>query len=200
MAHAVGGGGGTQPTPTYKVKGEKLDRALVVEEVRVVEVEKRIEVPNVVYKDVEQVRYKTREEEQTKLITKEAETIKFVPKEVETVHYNAREEETVKYIPKEVKVEKPILVDTPYERPVINNKEYTLVTYKELPAIRELLESIPKLLGLVSELSAKLAEVKNFKLVEEVKKVPKIEYIPTPVERIVWVDVERERPSLANQG
>ena len=36
-------------------------------------------------------------------------------------------------------------------------------------------------------------EVKIYKLVEELIKVPKIQYIPTEVERIVWKDVYRER-------
>ena len=36
-------------------------------------------------------------------------------------------------------------------------------------------------------------EVKTYKLVEEIIRVPRIQYIPTEVERVVWKDVSRER-------
>ena len=94
----------------------------------------------------------------------------------------------------DVKVERPVPQDKPYERPVIVEKEYSIATIKDMDNVRKLMDLIPKLSIEVDNLRAKVEKLRKYKLVEEIIKVPKIQWIPTPTERIIWKDVERERP------
>jgi len=193
MGMGVGGGGGTNTVPSYKTKGEKLTRALVIEDVKIVEIEKQIEVPVIKYVEKEQVVYKDVEQNQTKYITKHEDTTKYIPKDIPTTKYETIVEKTIKYIPEEVKCEKPVLVDKLYEKPVLQEKVYTIVTFQDLEAIQKLIEIVPKMLEDLSTLKTKLDSIRDYKLVEQEIKVPKILYIPTEVERVVWKDVVRER-------
>ena len=191
MSHAISGASKPE-TPTYKTGGEKLTRALVVEEVRIIEVPKVYNVPVIRNVETEQIKYITKEETQVRYKEEEKSTINYVVKEEPTVKYIPREEETIRYIPIDVKVERPVLIDKPYERPVVREKEYTIATIKDIDNLRELLETIPKLATEIASLKVELDKLKGYKLVEQVVKVPKIEWINTPVERVIWKDVERE--------
>ena len=193
MAQSYSGSGKSE-TPSYKTKGEKLTKALVIEEVRIIEVPKVYEVPVIKTITKEQVKYDTKTASQVKYRTVEKETVKYVPKEEETTKYNVVEMDTIKYVPIELKVEKPVAVDKPYERPVIVDKEYTIASIKDMENVRKLMELLPKLSLEVDNLRTKVAALKDVKLVEKVIEAPKVQWINTPVERIVWKDVERERP------
>lgn len=173
-------------------KGKQI-KALLVEDVKVLTRTVVVDVPR--YKDVEQIKFITTEEGQIKYITKEEESIKHVTKEEETVKYIPREEDTIKYklVEKEYEVERPVPVDKRYERPVLVDKEYTITTFKDVEAIRELVKMVPTLMAEIQRLKVELAGVRDYKLVEEIVRVPQIKYIPTEVERVVWKDVERER-------
>jgi len=190
MGHTISGGGKAQ-TPSM-IKGEKtLDSALVVEKVVIREVPRVYEVPVVKNVETMQVKLITKEEEQIRYKTVERPTVCYVVDERPTTKFNTIEEQTIKYIPIEVKVEKPLVVEKPYERPVIKEKEYTIATVKDIENLRELLELVPKLVSEVNALKSKLNEIKDYKLVEKIIDVPKIQWINTPVERVVWTDVER---------
>ena len=193
MGMGAGGGGGTASTPNYKSVEKKLPAALVVKDIEIIEEKRVIEIPVIKEIEKEQIVYRNKEEEQTKFNTKEETTIKYVPKEEETVRYKTVEHETVKYVTKEVECERPKPVDKLYERPVIREKEYELVTFKDLEAITKAMDLIPKLVTMVEALQNKLESLYDYKLVEKEIKVPQITYVPTPVERIVWKDVSRER-------
>lgn len=195
MPHSVSGGG-KAAGPSYKIQEKKLTKALVVEDVQIIE--KTIEVPIYRLVDIpkEQVKYVTKEEEQVRYTTKEKETVKYKACEENTVKYVVREEQTTKYIPVEVgvKVERPIVVLKEYEQPVIKEKIYEVVSYGDAKAIKELKDMVPGLIADVKSLKKELDGLKKYKLVEELVKVPIIEWVSTPVERIVWKDVTRERP------
>lgn len=193
MPHGISGSA-KQTLPTFKLKGEKLTKALVIEEVRVIEVPYEVRVPTLKTIEKEQTKYLTKIEDQTKYNTIKKDTVEYVRKEQETIKYVPTTKETIKYNVKEVEVEKPISVDKPYERPRIIEKEYTIATIKDMENVRTLMESVPKLMIMIEGIEKKLEGLRKYKLVEEIVKVPKIEYISTTVERIVWKDVERERP------
>ena len=190
MGHTVSGGGKAQ-TPSILKDGKTLETALVVEKVVIREVHRMYEVPVIKNVETTQVKLVTKEEEQVKYKTTEKETVKYTPVEKETIKYNIKEEETIKYTPVEVKIEKPVVVEKPYERPVIKEKEYTIATIKDIENLRELLDLIPKLASEITSIKAKLAEVKGYKIVEKIIEAPKIQWVNTPVERVVWKDVER---------
>lgn len=199
MGMGAGGGGGTASTPNYRSRDEKLQRSLVVEDVKIIEKEIVIEIPVMKNIEKEQFVYTNVEEKQVKYVIEEIACVKYVPKEEETIKYKVVESETFKYVPKEIECEKPILVNKNYERPIITEKEYTLVTFKDLEAIKEAMVLVPKMIEEIKQLKAKLVDLRNYKLVEEEIKVPNITYVPTPVERIVWKDVVRERVTNANK-
>ena len=192
MPHAISGGGRDEGAG-YKVKEEKI-KALVVSDVQIIE--KKIEVP--VYKLVdvpkEQVKYVTKEEPQVKYITKELDTTRYKVEEKDTVKFRVREEETVKYIPKEIQVERPVAVPVEYERPVVKEKIIEVVNYGDVVALKQFVDVVVDLQKELEGLKESINKIKGYKLVEEVIKAPKIEWVPTQVERIVWKDVERERP------
>lgn len=175
MAHGVRGGGSTRVKEEVQELG--TDHKVVLEKVQVVKRRHTIDIPeyNVVPKET--VKYVPKTEPTVKYVVEERPTILYNAQEKDTTKYNVIEEKTVKYVPEEVKCEKPILVDKPYERPVITNKEYVLVTFKDMEAIRELMEVAPKLL-------AKLKELREYEIVKEVVKVPDIRYVPTTIKKI----------------
>lgn len=193
MGHGASGAGRT-PTPTYKTKGEKLTKALVIEEVRVIEVPQEFIVPRITYKDQEQIKLITNEETQTKYNTKVEDTTKYNKIEKDTIEYIRKEEPTTEYVAKKVEVELPVPIDTPYERPVLTNKEYTIASIKDMENVRALMDLLPKMSQAIDELRKKVEGLTKYKLVEKEIDAPKINWIPTNVERIIWTDVERERP------
>jgi hypothetical protein len=176
-----------------EIKQKETIKALVVEDVKILKRVIVVDVPK--YIPVEQIKFTTKEETQTKLITKEEQTIKFIVKEEPTTKFVPREEETIRYklVEKEYEVERPVLKDKMYERPVLVDKEYVLATYRDVDALKELFSLIPKAMDEIQRLKLELAKVREYKLVEEIVRVPQIKYIPTEVERVVWKDVPRER-------
>ena len=194
MPHQISGSAKAQ-VPTYKIKGEKLTKALVVEEIKIIEVPKTYIVPVIKTKVEEQVKYKTKVEDQVKYKTVEKPTVKYGVVEESTTKFKVREEETIKFVAKEVSVERPIPVDKPYERPRIVEKEYVIASIKDMENVRSLMDLVPKLIVELGELRKKMNELRDVKLVEKVIEVPRLQWITTPVERIVWKDVERNRPS-----
>lgn len=193
MGHAVSGG--AKPAgPSYKTTDKKLLKALVVEDVKIIE--KTIEVP--VYKLVdvprEQVKYVTTTEAQVKYEEVKKPTVVYAVKEETTTKFNVKEEDTIKYIPKEVTVERPVAVPREYERPVIKEKIVELVTYGDAAAIKSVMEVLPEVMKELKSLKQELEGIRKYKLVEQVVEAPRIQWVNTPVERIVWKDVVRRRP------
>lgn len=195
MGVSAGGGGGTNQTPSYKTNGEKLTRALVIEEVKIVEITKTVEVPVIKYVEKEQTVYKDVPKEQTKYVTKEESTTKYVPVEESTIKYSPKTEETIKYVVKEVVVEKPVILEREYEKPVLKEVVYETILKSDIELIKQALIVIPKLSEAIKALEAKLISCISYTLVEQEIKVPKVVFIPTEVERVVWKNVERERPN-----
>lgn len=192
MGQTVSGGNSGEE---LKTRTEKLSNKLVIEDVVIVERKKEIEVPEVRYYSVEYEKPIIREKEYT--------VTKYNTVELPTTKYNTVEEKTVKYIPEEVVCEKPIIKeveydkpvykDVQYERPVINKKEYEILEVKNIDEIKEYTKQVKELAKALGELEAHMGTLKKYTLVEEIIRVPKVEYFPQKVERIVWVDVKRER-------
>lgn len=184
-----------------------LDKALVIQNVKVIEVTKRIEIPQLVFIDTPQVRYVTHEEPTEKFTTVLKETVRFVPKEVETVKYATRVEETIKFVPKEVEVDVPKWVSKDVEIPVKKEVPLEILTIQNLEQVQQLIKDLPTIIenlnSAVVAITAftediklaqkEIAALRGTKLVEEIIKVPKLEYHTIEVERIVWKDVPRER-------
>ena len=194
MGHGTGGGGRTDSS--VKLKDEKLVSALVVKDVRVIETIKEITIPRIKNVYEEQTKYNTKEEDQIKYNTKVENTTKYNRKVEDTTKYNKVEETTIKYVPKKVDVpyDNPVPKDVPYERPVIHNKDYTIATVTDMENVRALMKIIPEMSKAIDDLRKKVESLTNYKLVEKIIDAPRIEWIPTPVERIIWKDVDRERP------
>lgn len=188
MGMTISGGQGQDNITTIEKEG-----SLVVKDVKVIHKEITVEVPKYVTK--EQIKWVDKTQEQTRYETIERPTIKYNVKEQETLRYIPRDSETIRYIVKDENIERPVPVDTPYERPVIREKEYTIVTYKDVNAIKELKNSVFELKQEVDELKSYVGSLRNYKLVEEIVKVPKLKYVPQVIERIVWKDIPRERCS-----
>lgn len=177
-------------------ESETLDQGIVLTSVVIKKREVTVDVPRVVVTDKEYERPVVKDRIYERPVVKEVpvETIRYIPKEVETIHYT----------PKEVVYEKPVIVDKEYERPVIKeqiyekpvieNKKVEVVTVADLNSLKEYVTLLKELKVLLPELQSKLKEVKEYKLIEKVITVPKLEYITTQVERIEWVDVKREHP------
>jgi len=175
MGQSVGGGSGEE-----ELKGSVTELGsskLVVTHVEVVRQREVIKIPELVREPRPTIEYIVRTEPTVRYETKLEDTIKYEEKIKDTTRYNVREEETVRYIPVEVACEKPVVTDKIYERPVVVEKEYQLVTFKDLEAIKEAMALLPKLLEEIKEL-------RKFRIVEEIIKVPKINYIPTDVFKI----------------
>jgi hypothetical protein len=159
---------------------------LVVEQVEIVRRREVIKVPEIVIEQRPTIEYVPQVQQTVRYDVVPQETIRYDVREQETIKYNTVEQETVKYVPREVECEKPVLVNKSYERPVFVEKEYVIVTYQDIEALKELIDLAPKLL-------AQLKELKDYKLVEEVIKVPQVQYVPTQVERVVWIDRKRDK-------
>jgi hypothetical protein len=176
MGQSVTGGAGGSPQGEGVV--ESLGKAkLVVEHVEVVRTRVPIEIPHVTVREETTTKYTVRTEDTIKYTPVEQPTTRYVPQNEETVRYTVREAETVRFIPRDVECERPIVTDKLYERPVIQEKVYQLISFTDLEAIKEAMALLPKLLEEIKEL-------RKIRIVEEVIKVPKINYVPTDVYRI----------------
>ena len=60
--------------------------------------------------------------------------------------------------------------------------------------MRELAKTLKDLYEFLPKLKARLDEIRDYKLVEQVVKVPKLEWEVVKAERIEWVPVRREMP------
>ena len=187
MAHGVSGGGSNN---SFQLKEEKIT-ALVVNDVKVRTKTYEVRVPK--YIDHEQIKYNTTVENQVRYRTVEKDTLRYVEKKAETTKFNVVEQDTIRFIPVDRKVERPVPIDKPYERPVIVDKEYQIATYGDVAALRELIEILPAVKRELKDLKEELDKLKKYKLVEEVVKVPRLEYYTVKQERIIWKDVPRER-------
>lgn len=185
------------------VRVENLDKTLVVKNVTVVEVTKRVEVPQLVDVPREQIRYVTHEEDTTKYNTLIKETVRYVASEKETTKYNVREAETLKYVPREVEVQIPKFVDKEVEIPVKKEVPVEVAKIVDLVKIQEIAKSFPELKqqlndavasinALIEDIGSvkkKLEELREYKFMEQIITVPKIEYQTVVIERPVYKDV-----------
>lgn len=147
---------------------------LVVHDVKVVTQEYTVEVPKYVEKIVE--------------------VPKFIAKDIVVTHVKVVEEtvttQNVVVKDKVIEVERPVYKDVEIERPVYKTIEVQDVVIKKVEKVVEI--EVPRYIEKL-HIIKKEQEVIVPKLVEEIIKVPKIRYVPTEVERIVWKDVPRER-------
>ena len=148
-------------------------------------VEKVVEIEKPVYIDKETTRYVTIDEPTTRYISKDVETIKYV----------TREQEMIKPVIIEKQYERPVVVDREYERPVIKEDLIEISRIVDLQSLGELVRQVKALSEELPFLREQIEGIRNLKLVEEVVKVPKIEYITVQVERIEWVPVKRSVPN-----
>jgi hypothetical protein len=177
MGQSMGSGGKTTTVPRGKIQQLGGNGRLVVDQVEIVRQREVIKVPELVIEEKPTIKYIPEEQPTVKYNATEIDTVKYNVTEKETIKYEAQSQETIKYVPREVECEKPVLIDKPYERPVVVDKEYTIVTFKDMEAIRELMDLAPKLLS-------QLKALKDTKIVEEIIKVPKIQYVPTTIKRV----------------
>lgn len=195
MAQSVSGGRGSGENQ-YKARDEKLGKALIIEDVRIVERQKIVDIPVMKYIEKEVVYEKP--------VVKEVETTKYNVVEKETTKYKPVEKETIFYTPKMVEVEKPVVVlktyerpvyeNVSYEKPVINEKVYDIATVKDIDSVKQLISLVEKLNLELPKLKENLDSLKEYKLVEEVITVPKIQWTTVRAERIEWVPVKKEMP------
>ena len=149
------------------VRVESLDKTLVVKNVTVIEVTKRVEVPLLVDVPREQIRYVTHEEDTTKYNTVIKETIRYAATEKDTTKYLVKEVETLRYIPKEVEVQIPKFVDKEIEVPVKKEVPVEVAKIVDLAKIQEVIKTFPELkIALndsVAAINALIEDIATFK-------------------------------------
>jgi hypothetical protein len=150
---------------------------LVVTQVEVIRQREVVKIPVLVEETVPTTKYSVRVEETVRYEPRIEETVRYEETVQPTTRFVVKEEETTRYKIKDVECERPVVTDKIYERPVVVEKEYQLVTFKDLEAIKEAMTLLPKLIEEIKEL-------RKVRIVEELVKVPKIEYVPTTVMRI----------------
>jgi hypothetical protein len=175
---------------------EKLEKGIVLTDVIVKKREITIDVPKI---NIQEVTY-----EKPVIVSKEYE--KPIIKEIikETIKYQVKDVETIRFVPKDVECERPVIKDKEYERPVIKEQVYEkpIVEYKKIEVvsiedvhlIKEYVTALKELRLLLPQLQEKLKEIKDYKLVEKVITVPKVEYVTVQAERIEWIPVKKEMP------
>jgi len=178
MGQTAMGAGGEEDLGV-KVITQKLDKKIVLEDVEIRTKVVEIQVPRFVDKIVELPIYKNKEIVVT--------DVKVVEREVET--------QTFKLHENLVEIDKPYYKEVVVEVPRFVNKDIINPIFKDTEVMREVLKVVEKI-----KIEEKVVEVTTYKLVEEIVKVPKIQYIPTEVERVVWKDVPRERCSHCGKG
>ena len=174
---AQGMGGGSRQQPKEEIIDLGTDHKVVLEKVQVVKRRHVIDIPEYNFVEKETIKYVPKTEPTVKYEVTTKPTVQFEVRTEPTVKYDVQAEKTTKYVAEEVRCEKPVLIDKPYERPVVIDKEYTIVTFKDMEAIRELMDTAPKLL-------ARLKEIRDYQIVKEVIKVPDIKYVPTTIKKI----------------
>jgi len=194
MAHGISGPSETKPKSTIT----KAKHQIVIEDIVVQERTYTVPVPKLEYVPKE-VHYE-------KPVITEKETIKYNTKEELTTKYNVQDENTIRYNPVDVQCEKPVLHDhvyerpvikeVPYEKPVIHEKIYEVHSVKNIDEFKNFIEEIKKLNAELPKLKAHLDSLKEYKLIEQVVRVPKLDFFTTKVERIEWVPVKREKEGL----
>ena len=193
MGQAVSGGASRKIGYT---ESEKLEKGIVITDVIIKKREVIVDIPKVVIKEVEYERPVIKDKEYERPVIKEVlkDTIKYVPVEQETIKYVAKIVECEKpvIVPKEY--EKPIIREQIYEKPIIEHKKIEVTTVADVALVQQLAIEVHNITKELVDLKVKLAGIKNYKLIEEVIKVPKVEFVTVQVERIEWVDVKRERP------
>jgi len=147
------------------------------------EVLKEGKISSLVVHDVTVIKKEIRVEV-PKFVEKIVEVPKFIDRAVEVT--DVRVNEVVREVQVPKFVEKKIEVEVPDYKKV----EVKDVTIKRVEVPVEVQHVIEK-----TKIVEKVFEVKVPKLVEEIIKVPRIQYVPTEVERVVWKDVPRERCS-----
>ena len=177
----MSGSGGAVIDTSVKYKNEKLEKSLVVEDIKIIERIVEVPVPVLKYIEQDQIKLKDVEREQIKFVTKEEINIKYVPKELETLKYNVKEEITTRYIPQDKSCERPILFEKVYEKPVIKETEIEVFKVTDIEAVRQLASTVPELIKEVKALSDELEtlrismnNLRSYKLIEEEIKVPNI--------------------------
>lgn len=158
--------GGLRATKDAKI------RALVVEDIKILEKEFEVMVPKFVEKIIEVPEYRKKE-----IVVHD---VKVLPVEVTA--------ETVKLVERKVPIDKPVYIDVTVEVPVFKKKEII----EPIIIQHETTIEVPRVIEKV-RIEERVVPITKYKLVEEMVKVPKIVYVPTTVERIVWKDVPRER-------
>ena len=193
MGQMVSGGGSKKIGYT---ESEKLEKGIVLTDVIIKKREVIVDVPKVVITDVEYERPVIKDKEYERPVIKEViqETIKYVPVEQETVRYIPKVVECEKPVIVTKEYEKPIIKEQIYEKPIIEQKKIEVVTVENLDILKAYVMLVKELNVELPKLKQKLTEIKDYKLIEKVISVPKLEYITTQVERIEWVPVKREMP------
>lgn len=194
MGQKVSGGGGT--STQYKARDEQLSKALVIEDVRIIERQKIVDIPV--------MRYVEKQVEYEKPVIKEVETIKYNVVTQETTKFVPKDQETIRYVVRDVEVEKPVVVlktyekpiyeEVKYEKPVINERVYDVSNVKDVEVIKELILAVKELNIQLPLLKAHLDSLREYKLIEEEITVPKIQWTTVRAERIEWIPVKREMP------
>jgi hypothetical protein len=193
MAHVVSGGVGRKIGIT---ETERLEQGIVLTDVVIKKREIVIDIPKVSYKDVEYERPLIKDKEYERPVVKEVikETIRFVPVEQETIRYIPRVVECEKPVIVTKEYEKPVIREQIYEKPIVEQKKIEIVSVDNLDVLKAYVMLVKELNEELPKIQKRLSEIKDYKLVEKVISVPKLEYVTTQVERIEWVPVKREMP------
>lgn len=191
-----GGGGGTKKIGYTEV--EKLEHGIVLTDVVIKKREVLVDIPRVVITDKEYERPVIKDKEYERPVIKEVtrDTIKYVPVEQETIKYIPRVVECEKPVIITKEYEKPIIREQVYEKPIIEQKKIEVITVENLDLVKSMVEVLKEFNILLPQIKEKLNGIKDYKLIEKVISVPKLEYITTQVERIEWVPIKREMPIL----
>lgn len=153
-----------------------------------------VDIPEIRYVPVEYEKPIVHEKvvETTRYSTLEANTVKYVVKEQDTTKYNIREIECEKPVIKEVVYEKPVIKEQIYEKPVIETKKMVIIEVQHLNELLEFSKLVKSLKVELDGLMNQIKEIKNYRLVEQVITVPKLEWTIVKAERIEWIPVKRE--------
>jgi hypothetical protein len=194
MGQTVSGGGGNGRIGHQE--SEKLERGILLTDVVVKKREIIVDVPRVIVNDVTYERPIIVDKEYERPVIKEVieETIKYNPVDKETIRYVVKDIEVVHPILVDKEYERPIIKEQIYEKPIVEHKKIDVVTVNDLESVLLMSKAIVELTTQLKELKIRVDGIKDYKLVEKVITVPKIEYTTVKVERIEWVPVKREMP------
>jgi hypothetical protein len=173
---------------------ENLGKSISVESaalinVKVIEIEKEVEVPKYKTVEVEVPVYKEKEYEipVLKKVTYEVPVITEVPKLVEVPQMVDVPYEVP--IPVEKPYSVPVPVEEPYSLPIVSMEEVSKAALKASILLQEVANMTHEVEALIASLRTALAEAQ--KDIPDIIKVPKIEY-----EKIVVKDVKVEEETI----